>query len=132
MDSYNNIVDAISMPNTIIGIAEAISKMTDGLDVLCAMEKQSPRPADGARSTATFFEHYGHLRAILTLLEIPHVLIPPKKWQKYYNMSKKGTESRDAWKSRLKALATEMYPKSKPTLKTCDAILIASYYRKNF
>ena len=83
----------------------------------------------GLASQAKLHRNLGQYEGLLMGLGIPFETVSPKKWQKGLpGLAKlKGVERKRA----LKNLAVQRYPQLKPTLKTCDAILIAEYGLKN-
>lgn len=83
----------------------------------------------GLASQAKLHRNLGQYEGLLMGLGIPFETVPPKKWQKGLpGLAKlKGVERKRA----LKNLAVQRYPQLKPTLKTCDAILIAEYGLKD-
>lgn len=75
-----------------------------------------------------FGRSMGEIVGLLTGLEIPFETVRPQVWQKGLpGLAKLTGKDR---KRALHNLATQRYPELKPTLKTCDAILIAEYGRK--
>ena len=75
-----------------------------------------------------FGASYGGLRMALIAAGIPFIEVTPQRWQKALGIPpRKKTESKTAWKNRLKALAQQQFPKVDVTLKTADALLIALY-----
>ncbi len=80
-----------------------------------------------------FGQSYGALRMALIAAQIPFEAIAPSVWQRAFPLSPRGkSESRTSFKSRLKGLAQQLFPKesSKITLATCDALLLADYCRR--
>lgn len=72
----------------------------------------------------TFGKHYGMVLGILAVLGIKPMLVTPQVWQKKLDIGTRGLLSKPQWKNKLKELATSLYPKTKPTLQTADALLI--------
>ena len=68
----------------------------------------------------------GFLEGVLRARQIPVEFLSPKKWQKPLG-GLKGL-SGSARKKALRNHANRLYPLLKPTLKTCDALLMAHYY----
>lgn len=74
---------------------------------------------------AVLFRNDGILRGLLLERGIQTNTVHPKKWQSACGMTGGGSsESKTQWKNRLKALAQRLYPKTKITLSTSDAVLI--------
>ena len=68
---------------------------------------------------------YGKIIGAMEALSIPFWTITPQRWQKSLPLHK--TENQTDYKRQLSNLAKQRYPQLKPTLQTCDAILIAEY-----
>lgn len=86
-------------------------------------------PGQSSKATATFARHNGHLEMALYALGIQTEEVTPQKWQKFYSNSigtAKGL-TKTEWKNKLKGLAQRLYPRTKVTLNTADAILLAHY-----
>ena len=79
----------------------------------------------GLASQAKLHRNFGQYEGILIGLGIPFETVSPQKWQKGLSGLAKLT-GKDRKKA-LHNLAVQRYPQLKPTLKTCDAILIAEY-----
>lgn len=131
MDEDGFIIETSKMPESTSELFLLLHRWSDGHKTRCAVEHQQPNPKDGCVSIATFFEGYGAIKACLTILEIPFETIRAKQWQSSLKLKKKSDDSYDKWKRKLCNHAKEMFPQSKPTLYTCDAILLANYYRRN-
>ena len=106
---------------------------SEGISLFKAFVEEPPVFFQGAggglASQAKLHRNLGQYEGLLMGLGIPFETISPKKWQKGLpGLAKlKGVERKRA----LKNLAVQRYPQLKPTLKTCDAILIAEYGLKN-
>jgi len=74
----------------------------------------------------------GLLEMALVAAEIPYERATPQAWQKALGIvPRKKTESKTAFKNRLKARAQQLFPScSGITLATADALLIAEYCRR--
>ncbi len=69
--------------------------------------------------------NYGEINMALHALNIRTEWITPQAWQKSFGLiMPAGTKKK---KSFHKAAAAELYPGCKPTLKTCDAILLTYF-----
>lgn len=75
-----------------------------------------------------FGDGFGYYRGLLRGLEISTRLVRPQEWQKGIP-GLKGLKGDDR-KRALKVHAARIFPELKPTLKTCDAILIADWGRR--
>lgn len=71
---------------------------------------------------------YGRILGALEALKIPFWTVTPLSWQKTLPLPK--TKIKQDHKRHLCDLAKQRFPELKPTLQTCDAILIAEYARK--
>lgn len=79
----------------------------------------------GLASQAKLHRNLGQYEGILMGLDIAFETVRPQKWQAGLpGLSKLAGKDR---KKALHNLAAQRYPQLKPTLKTCDAILIAEY-----
>ena len=90
--------------------------------------------AQPGSSAFKFGLSYGGLRMALVGLKIPFTTVVPAKWQRGVGViaRKRGEnqiETRVQYKNRLKARAQELFPTTKVTLATADAILLAEYCR---
>jgi len=75
-----------------------------------------------------FGMNYGFLRGCLIAVGIPFEEVVPRTWQKGLGiLGRKKTESKTAFKNRLKARAQQLFPGEKVTLATADALLIAEF-----
>ncbi len=79
----------------------------------------------GLASQAKLHRNFGEYLGILMGLEISFETVRPQVWQKGLpGLTKLSGKDR---KNALKNLAVQRFPYLKPTLSTCDAILIAEY-----
>jgi len=93
----------------------------------CYLEKVGGMPGMGGSPMFNFGKGYGHLEMALLALKIPTEAVTPQKWQKELGMGTRGTRTKSEWKNHLKARAQQLYPGSKLTLDTADAVLIMHY-----
>ena len=82
-------------------------------------------PKQGVVSVWTFAENFGFIKGTLESLGIPVTLVTPQKWQAALGTGRGDTKT--AHKNNLKQFACRLYSEHKPTLKTADAMLIATY-----
>ena len=99
---------------------------------VCIIERVWAFPKQGVTSAFGFGENYGLLRGLMIAHNIPHKLVTPKTWQKFYGMSKGKEETKTQWKKRLRQKSQELFPTAEICTETADAILIAAYCRKNY
>jgi hypothetical protein len=71
-----------------------------------------------------FGQSYGQVIGVLAALEIPTTLIRPQAWQKALSLGNSTSHEKGKWKSHLATRAKQLYPKTKITLNTSDAVLI--------
>lgn len=92
---------------------------------------RQPRNRSPGSSMFKFGEGYGALQAFLIATDISSEEVTPQKWQKAMGIStKKKSESKTEFKNRIKSRAQAIYPSLKITLATCDALLIATYWKR--
>ncbi len=96
--------------------------------VEAVIEQVGAMPGQGVTSMFSFGENFGWWQGLLMGVGIPFTRVRPQEWQKGLpGLTKlKGADR----KRRLKSLAAEQFPALKPTLKTCDALLIGSWATK--
>lgn len=112
-----------------------------GRPVYAILEQQLPRGTNlfrnGAwtcpilRSTCILFGHYMQLRGMLIAAGISFEEKVPRTWQAAFSLKKDKGEADGHWKNRLKAKAQQLYPATKITLATADALLLAHYCSRN-
>lgn len=83
-------------------------------------------------SMFSFGRSYGLCWMALIAAGIPFDLVHPRTWQKSYNISKDKGEAYNKWKGRLKGVAQRLFPRTKVTLATSDALLLAEYARRHY
>lgn len=107
--------------------------------VIAAIEKVGGFMGGGGKNLASahtmfaFGRSYGLLLGLLVASEISYVEVPPGTWQRGLGVPpKKKSETRVAWKNRLKSVAQARFPRLKVTLATADALLIALYCKQEY
>ncbi len=96
--------------------------------VVAYIEKVWARPTDAKGSIWKFAENYGVWKGIAGAYEIDLIEVSPQKWMKYLETPKLEKSARKRY---LRDKARSMYPDlKKVTLKTADAILIATYVKE--
>ena len=96
--------------------------------VVAYIEKVWARPTDGRASVWKFAENYGVWKGIAGAYEIDLQQVSPQKWIKYFETPKLEKSRRKRY---LRDKARSMYPNlKKVSLKTADAILIATYAKE--
>lgn len=129
--SNGSVAQLIPMPATERDICEAITVWTDD-SVEAFIEKVHSMPQQGVSSTFKFGVGYGGLRMALIAVGIPFDEVTPQTWQKALGVVKRNakTESKNDHKKKLLQKAQQLFPGTKITLKTADALLIAEYCRR--
>jgi hypothetical protein len=134
------IPSAISMPATEKGIADHLWKLyqesvEEDIEIICFLEQVQVMPAirrvkgpggtvreevnAGIVSTAKFMQGYGFLRGCLLTIGITVEDIRPQAWQKLLGCMTRGD------KNVSKRKAQQLFPQSRVTHKTADALCIA-------
>ena len=97
------------------------------------IEKVHSMPRQGVASSFKFGMGYGGLRMALIASHIPFEEVTPQVWQRALGIPPRGkTETPTKWKNRLKAKAQQLYPRLEVTLKTADALLLATYCQRKY
>jgi crossover junction endodeoxyribonuclease RuvC len=79
----------------------------------------------------SFGRSTGFLHGCLVAAAIPYEEVAPRTWQKALGIASRAkTETKSQFKRRLKAKAEQLFPSANITLKTCDAILLATYCQR--
>lgn len=96
--------------------------------VIAYIEKVWARPTDAKGSIWKFAENYGTWKGIAGAYEVDLIEVSPQKWIRYFDTPKLDKARRKRY---LKDKAKSMHPNlKKVTLKTADAILIATYAKE--
>jgi Holliday junction resolvasome RuvABC endonuclease subunit len=96
-------------------------------DCTAVLEKVHGMPKMNVVAISSFMKNVGHIEMALIALGIPFKEVTPQTWMKYYGMKKEGTETKTAWKRRLREKLSRIMPSFKSTNDTADAMLIANY-----
>ena len=128
----NEFIKAYACPDNIqdmaLMFAMAIS-VNETKTVVAYIEKVWARPTDGRTSVWKFAENYGVWKGIAGAYEIELQQVSPQAWIKYFETPKLEKNRRKRY---LRDKARSMYPDlKKVSLKTADAILIATYAKEN-
>jgi len=128
LDTSLKILLVTKMPRTDKDIFTLLADLTDLKPVAATIEKVHSMPGQGVASTFKFGKGFGGLLMALTGLGVPYEEVSPRRWQKaLYFSPRKSTESKTAFKNRLKRKAQELYPDVNVTLAVSDALLIMTY-----
>ncbi len=74
-------------------------------------------------------QNFEHLKAIITLSNIPFCLVHPLKWQSQLKLRGHWSEAKKDRKNRYKKVAQNLYPEVNVTLWNSDAILLMHFGR---
>ena len=85
------------------------------------------KPQPGSRMFV-FGRSLGQLEGILVALGFRIIRVRPQKWQGELGVKSRKGESRPDHKRRMRKMALDLFPHLKPTLDTCDALLILWWY----
>ena len=97
------------------------------------IEKVHAMPQQGVSSTFKFGVGVGLLRGCLIAAGISWEEVTPQRWIKALEIPYRGkTETKVEFKNRLKAKAQRLFPGIDVTLKTADALLLATYCQKKY
>lgn len=135
----NHNATAIKMPKDINEIRDFLNYYKEICTPIVFLEKLSVRPddvmlgADGVNMGKLYriqkmLQNFEHLKAIITVAEIPFVLIAPISWQQKLRIRIKNEDKKDR-KKRYKDIAQSLYPEIKQTMYSCDATLIMHFGR---
>ena len=112
-------------------IEEQVSLLrSQGHTIKACIEAVHSFPGQGVASSFAFGKAYGEALGALDALFVPYFTVSPQKWQKTLPAMPKKKDGAAAHKRALKMEAQRRFPQCKPTLKTCDALLIAEYARR--
>ena len=81
------------------------------------------KPQPGSRMF-TFGRGYGQLEGCLISLGYSLIRVKPQKWQTDLSLKTRPGESKPDHKRRMRQKALDLFPALKPSLDTCDALLI--------
>lgn len=81
------------------------------------------RPQPGSRMF-TFGRGYGQIEGILCCLKYQIIRVRPAAWQGELSLKSRSGEPKPDHKRRMRLKALDLFPHLKPTLDTCDALLI--------
>ena len=131
------------MPKDINDIREYLNYIKGIANPIIFLEKLSVRPDDvtvgdaGANMGKLYriqkmLQNFEHLKAIITVAEIPFVLVNPLKWQNDLKLRVKvkgKKEEKTDRKRRFRYIAGKLYPEITPALWNADATLIMHFGR---
>lgn len=108
-----------------------LSTAEDGIAITAFLEEPATQvflPGGKVMHAAKLQRSLGRLEGLLLALEIRTILVKPKEWQKGISgLDKAKGQDR---KRKLREEAARLFPSTKPTLLTADALLIAEWGRR--
>lgn len=129
------------MPEDLNRLKDLLQQEKELGETIVFIEKLSVRPDDvasenGAANMGKLYRiqkmmaNFEQLKAIVSVCDIPYILVHPMKWQNKLELCKKGgkEEKRDR-KNRYKEVAQQYYPYIKAALWNADALLIMHFGR---
>ena len=139
----NHNTTAIKMPKDINDIRDYLNYIKGIANPIIFLEKLNVRPDDvtvgdaGANMGKLYriqkmLQNFEHLKAIITVAEIPFVLVNPLKWQNDLKLRVKvkgKKEEKTDRKRRFRYIAGKLYPEITPALWNADATLIMHFGR---
>lgn len=131
----------LASDGSVIDVCKIPEGDRDLLDVLDEWKRAGPcrarlefvrsSPQMGVTSAFTFGDHFGRLRMALTASRIPFDVLTPAKWQVGFNLPTRTQAGGETAKKRAhKVRAQQLFPDTKITHATADALLIAESLRR--
>lgn len=130
----NHKTQAIKMPENLMDLKEWFDYMQDISVPIVFIEKLQLRTTDMTDNPGKVFRinkllaDFEKLKTIMTICNIPFVLVNPMKWQSELKLRIKG-EIKEVRKNRYRSIAGNKYPEVKATLWNADALLIMHFGR---
>lgn len=133
-------VRTVKMPHDLNALRDFLEWIKDVSEYpIVFLERLSVRPDDvnvsgGSANMGKLYriqkmmQNFEQLKAVLTVEEIPFIMVHPMKWQNALKVRIKGEEKAER-KRRFKDVAGRLYPAIKPTLWNADATLIMHFGR---
>jgi hypothetical protein len=124
-------VEVVDYPGDARRASQVLQAWLIGYDIdLVAIEAATSRPGQGVRSVFTFGRSFGEWLGILAVLGVPHVLVPPRQWQRGMVRPSDGPDP----KSRSLAVARRLFPDidlhRKKDYHRSDALLLAYWAKR--
>lgn len=135
----NQNIKAMKMPKDLTELCNYLEYLKSICSPIIFLEKLSVRPddvtpgADGVNMGKLYriqkmMANFEQLKAIISVCDIPFVLIAPISWQQKLRIRIKNEDKKDR-KKRYKDIAQSLYPEIKQTMYSCDATLIMHFGR---
>lgn len=131
INKKDNALTVMKFPNELGELSVMIEAFIHNVkvdDVCVYIEHVHSFPTDSRPSAFSFGRNLGHWEGILSTHELKINTVTPRKWQSYYEVPKITDKyKRKRW---LKEKAISLFPNTKVTLNTCDALLIVNYAKE--
>lgn len=123
----------IKMPKDILELRFFLDDMKSVCNPIIFLEKVQMHHGDfdvpgKAFGIKKMLDGFQQLKDVLTLSEIPFVLVHPKKWQSDLHLTVKGEEKAER-KKRYQRHAAQHYPEVRVSLWNADALLLVHFGR---
>ena len=133
-------ITSIKMPKDLMELKSYLDWAKSVSNPIIFLEKLSVRPddiipGDGGANLGKLYRiqkmmaNYEQLKLIISLCEIPYVMVHPMKWQNALKLRTGKKEEKSERKRRYKDVASQLYPELKATLWNSDATLIMHFGR---
>ena len=126
--------EVLKMPSNILDLRQYFEYIASICNPLIFLEKVQLRPDDIKDNPGKAFRiqrmlaDFETLKTVISVCDIPFVLVNPMKWQNTLKVRVKGEERKDR-KKRFQRAAIDCYPDVKVTLWNCDALLLLHFGR---
>jgi hypothetical protein len=114
---------AIKMPDTHVEVAHMIREFFPDRIYIEQVNGYGGNEEGRGNAMFNFGSTYWGPQYLAAAFDIPCELVRPQKWQKSLGLGSSGGDKPE-FKRKLKAAAQRLFPGLKPTMLTCDAILI--------
>lgn len=139
----NHNIKTVKMPKDLKELKEFLEYYQSITQPIVFIEKLNVRPddvsiVDGKANMGKMYRiqkmmaNFESLKATITYLELPFVLVNPMKWQNDLKLrikTQRKKEEKSERKNRFKQVAGSYYPELNPTLWNADAVLIMHFGR---
>ena len=122
------------MPDDLTDLVEWFDYMKKICSPIVFIEKVQLRPDDIVENVGKAFRiqkmlaDYEKIKTIMTVIDVPFVMVHPMKWQSALKLRVKG-EKKPQRKKRIQKAAQQNYPEVRATLWNSDALMIMHFGR---
>ena len=130
----NHQTKTVKMPDDLMDLVDFFNYLIQTCRPIVFVEKVQLRPDDIVGNPGKAFRiqkmlaDFEKLKTIMTVVDIPFVLVNPMKWQSVLKLRVKGEEKAER-KHRYQREAAKLYPEVKATLWNSDALMILHFGR---